>query len=403
MQKILESNIPALYAEDGFIHSIKSPIFHQNRREYRLGYSITIDALSFYFDATQSSSLENELNSEYTFSKAEIDRAQKLIAYIVKNKLTKYNGQPEIPDLKIDTDKFKSCVLVVDQVCNDYSIIKGYADQNTFITMLDAAIEENPNALILVKVHPVMLENSYINTRKNHNFGHYMDYHVRANDSDRVKYIASPANPYSILALVQKVYVCSSLLGFEALMAGKEVHIWGSPFYAGWGLGIQRSQSPAIERRTKKRTLEEIFLAAYIHFSRYLNPFTWQRCELEELLQSMVILRGRYFTYLEQAKSGFRDFTELQLSESIPIVIVVDESRPVQTILAVSSLLLGDPVNKYYVYCLSTSVLPPNLQKNIRNIAAAHKNLAGLEFISSNRESLSQVYPGKSAIKLLKF
>lgn len=54
-------------------------------------------------------------------------------------------------------------------------------------------------------------------------------------------------------------------MGFEALLARKEVHTFGMPFYAGWGLTIDAQH---LDRRTNKRTLEELF---YIYCCMYTN------------------------------------------------------------------------------------------------------------------------------------
>lgn len=53
------------------------------------------------------------------------------------------------------------------------------------------------------------------------------------------------------------MYVVTSQLGFEALLAGKRVHCFGMPFYAGWGL-TEDSQSCA--RRSVERSLEAVFM-----------------------------------------------------------------------------------------------------------------------------------------------
>lgn len=403
MYKCIEANIPVLSAEDGYIHSIISPAFYKNRREFRLGYSITLDAIAPLFDATLSNCFEAELNSEYNFTKLQLDRAKTLISEIVKNKITKYNGQPMNPDLELEPDNFKSCVLVVDQVCNDWSIRKGYADEQTFITMLDTAINENPESLILVKVHPVMLANPYMNTNENHKYGHYTDYILKPEVQYRVKFIACSANPYTILDLVQKVYVCSSQFGFEALMAGKEVHIWGSPFYAGWGIGVQRVRSPAIERRRRSRSLEEIFYCAYITYSRYLNPFTYERCELEEFLNVLPDLRCRYFKYQELVQSRFTAFTEPHIKGIIPVVFALDEVHGLQSILALSSLLHNDPVNQYYIYCLSWKILSAGIQKIITKIATDCANLAGIKFLCPGIRNGPLLNSRLPALQLLKF
>lgn len=38
-------------------------------------------------------------------------------------------------------------------------------------------------------------------------------------------------SPWALLDLVDQVYVVTSQLGFEALLAGKQVHCFGVPFF----------------------------------------------------------------------------------------------------------------------------------------------------------------------------
>lgn len=86
--------------------------------------------------------------------------------------------------------------------------------------------------------------------------------------------------------------VCTTQLGFEALMCEKEVHVFGIPFYQGWGLTIDEQKC---ERRTNKRTLEEVFYIAYIMYSHYVNPDKKARCEIEEAMDYLLKMRKEYF------------------------------------------------------------------------------------------------------------
>jgi len=60
-------------------------------------------------------------------------------------------------------------------------------------------------------------------------------------------------------------------MGFEALLAGVPVTCFGMPWYAGWGVTDDRAHCP---RRNKPRAVEELFAAAYLYYTRYLNPQT---------------------------------------------------------------------------------------------------------------------------------
>ncbi|MQY49637.1 hypothetical protein GAO09_26785 [Rhizobiales bacterium RZME27] len=45
------------------------------------------------------------------------------------------------------------------------------------------------------------------------------------------------------------------MLGFEALLMGKEMHALDAPIYAGWGLSKDYRRFPA---RTRQRSLDEL-------------------------------------------------------------------------------------------------------------------------------------------------
>jgi len=64
------------------------------------------------------------------------------------------------------------------------------------------------------------------------------------------------------------------------------VTCFGVPFYAGWGLTDDRADKNLAvwRRRTHKITLEQVFYAAYIRYTRYIHPDTLQRCEIEDVL-----------------------------------------------------------------------------------------------------------------------
>jgi len=59
------------------------------------------------------------------------------------------------------------------------------------------------------------------------------------------------------------------------------VRCFGVPFYAQWG--ITRDEV-TLERRTRRRSIEEIFYVFYLILSRYIDPETGRLCELEKLV-----------------------------------------------------------------------------------------------------------------------
>lgn len=276
----ISNRFPFFYIEDAFIKSIlTSPVNGDSK--YHSGIGFNIDDLTFYFDATRPSRLECMLNSEkLNITIEQKKRANSLMAYITKNYLTKYNYQP-IYNFTIGRENVKK-ILVVDQVVGDYSIKKGMADDNTFSQMLNDAINENKEADIIVKTHPDTI------AKRDKTAGYYASLKNHGN----VYILRDNINPIALLKKIDLVYVCTSQLGFEALMCGKEVHVYGMPFYAGWGLTIDQKNCV---RRTRQRSLEEVFYITYILYSRYVDPVSKSYCEIEYALDYLLGLRNEYF------------------------------------------------------------------------------------------------------------
>lgn len=61
-------------------------------------------------------------------------------------------------------------------------------------------------------------------------------------------YQALDADIIQCIQRADEVHTMTSLSGFEALLHGKQVHCYGLPFYAGWGLTVDEHHCP---RRSK--------------------------------------------------------------------------------------------------------------------------------------------------------
>lgn len=272
-------NKDVIFAGDSFLRSIDTRANYKAEPRYVKGISFTFDDLTSYFDATRPSRLELLLNDKkLIITDEQKQRARKCIERIIETHLTKYNHQP-IFEPEIGRKGVKK-VLVVDQSYGDMSILKGWGSDETFERMLECAIKENPDADIIVKTHPDTMT------------GNRGGYYTGLKQHDNIYTQTSPINPISLIKYVDKVYVCSTQFGFEALMCGKEVRVFGMPFYAGWGL-TQDDQK--CERRKNTRTIEEMFYIAYIMYSRYVNPETNKQCEIEEAMDYLLKLREEYF------------------------------------------------------------------------------------------------------------
>lgn len=250
--------------EDGFLRSLDLGV------NGALPHSLVMDKSGIYYDSTKVSDLENLiLNSVLT--EAQVARSRLAIAQIKSNKLSKYNlSQESVFSFK------KDAVLLVDQTYGDVSIEYGLADVDSFKKALRAALQDNPESDVLIKVHPDVIAD------KKRGYCYDLLPSIDESERDRCHIISENVNPWSLFDAVKSVYVVTSQMGFEALMAGLPVYCFGMPFYAGWGL---TQDALTCERRGKSRTLEQVFYAAYIQYAHYINPYTHERCEIEDTIR----------------------------------------------------------------------------------------------------------------------
>jgi capsular polysaccharide export protein len=242
--------------EDGFLRSIGLGVNGD------VGYSIVVDDLGIYYDATRPSRLE-ALICTIRMTPDLTEQANRALSLVRRYRLSKYNHAPaySLPERQ---GRYKSRVLVIDQTFGDVSVRLGGGRPETFSAMFAAALNENPDAEIIVKTHPDVLT------------GKKSGYLKQELAGDRVKVLAEDICPLSLLEQVDKVYTVTSQMGFEALIAEKPVVCFGQPWYAGWGLTDDRhpDMDALRDRRGEQRSLEELFAAAYLQYARYINPLT---------------------------------------------------------------------------------------------------------------------------------
>ena len=256
--------------EDGWIRSIRPG-------DNELPRSLILDRTGIYYDAGTPSDLERLIADNAADTDAEVRlRAERGIARLRRDAISKYNDGPMLgaPALGLAPRDGRRRVLVVDQTYGDASIAAGMADAASFIRMLAAARAENPGAEIVVKIHPEVVTGSKP--------GYLAELSAGLHG---VRVIAVPVNPWSLLEIVDHVYVVTSQLGFEALMAGRPVSCFGAPFYAGWGLTDDRI---AVPRRTARPTLAQMFSAAYLDYTAYIDTRSGQRISFEAALDQLV-------------------------------------------------------------------------------------------------------------------
>ncbi len=252
--------------EDGFIRSLGLGV------NASPSFSIVEDNIGIYYDATEPSKLENILNNyDFTSNQELIETSKKAIKYIIKHNISKYNNSKIIKSDFFKNENEKR-ILVISQTEGDASLKYGMIDNFTTDEIVDTAIMENPNATVYLKVHPDVL------TGKKKS-----DLDIES-VKNRCIIIEEDVNPISLLKYFSKVYTKTSQMGFEALLVGCECVCFGMPFYAGWGITIDNS---TCDRRKEKRSIEEVFAAAYILYSRYYNPYRQKKSNILDTIETI--------------------------------------------------------------------------------------------------------------------
>ena len=279
--------IPYVHLEDGFIRSVGLGV------DNAPSFSIVVDKLGIYYDATKPSSLEKMLQSRNLSRNTKLMAEAKLAIELIKQfEISKYNMIP-LSKAEILPKNGRKKVLFIAQTKGDYSLTCGYGETFSTEEIFNTVIAENPNSDIYVKIHPDVLtgkKESDIDLEK-------------IKERKEIAIISEPLNSISLLKEIDKVYTKTSQMGFEALILGKEVVCLGVPFYSGWGLTDDRVACP---RRTRTRTLEEVFAAAYILYSYYYNPYTERKTDIIDVLYTLN--KQRQISYNNSGKNFFFNF-----------------------------------------------------------------------------------------------
>ena len=163
-------------------------------------------------------------------------------------------------------------MLVIDQTFGDAALRASGAGKAEFKAMLAAARREHPDANIIIKSHAETI------------LGHRRGYFRDADATDTTRLLATPISPWQLFDGAIAVYTISSQMGFEAILAGHTPHVFGQPFYAGWGLSKDRKP---ITGRTRILSRAQLFAAAMILYPIWYDPYRDQLCALEDVLDTL--------------------------------------------------------------------------------------------------------------------
>lgn len=252
---------PLVRIEDAFLRSVKPG---------RAGVpplGLMLDPIGVHFDAATPSRLEDLLARHPLDETPLLARARDGIARLREGQLSKYNiHDPALPA------PAPGYVLVVDQTRGDASIRHGGASEATFADMLARAQEDHPGARIVIRTHP--------ETAAGYRPGHYGP----ADAQGRTSLLGDPVSPWALLDGAIAVYTATSQLGFEAILAGHRPHVFGQPFYAGWGLTADEQPLP---RRGRRLTPAQLFAAAMILAPVWYDPCRDRLCSFEEAVDQL--------------------------------------------------------------------------------------------------------------------
>ena len=257
---------PVVRMEDGFIRSrgLGSDFFG--------ALSVALDDQGVYYDPTRPSRLESLIEGGGQSTET-LARAGALRKRVVDAGLSKYNlaGDGRRPNWPGSARK----VLVVGQVENDKSILKGCGDIRTNSGLVEAVRADYPDAFLIYRNHPDVMSGNRPGML----------------DASAIHAVDATADDFDIIDCLEACDVLAtltSLSGFEALMRGKTVAVYGRPFYGGWGLTQDRM---TYERRTRRASLDALVAAALIEYPIYVTPEGWP-CEAEDLVTALIAARN---------------------------------------------------------------------------------------------------------------
>ncbi|WP_454918605.1 capsular polysaccharide export protein, LipB/KpsS family [Xanthobacter sediminis] len=233
------------------------------------GTSLILDDTTAYYDATTASRLERWLAEGPELTTRERARARHAIDRIV----ARWRSQGDVSPAPDNGRSGARRVLVVDQEVGDPAVTFGLADGDSFARMMRDVVAGYGDCDIIVRKHPDPAGTGTVG---------YLAGEVLASASGNVRLVDAGSDPHALLAAVDEVFVVTSNLGFDALMAGRKVRCYGAPFYAGWGLTEDRVP---VTRRNRARTIEDVFFAACITHARYYDPRRKTLVEIEDVIE----------------------------------------------------------------------------------------------------------------------
>lgn len=188
-------------------------------------------------------------------------------------------------------------MLVVGQVEADASIRFGAPGLRSNLALVEAVRRDEPDAYLVYKPHPDVVTGVC----------------APGEDEGRVQAccdeVLVQASIQQLFTQIDALHVLTSIAGFEALLRGVEVHTWGLPFYAGWGLSRDRLACP---RRGRRLELDALVYAALIAYPRYVSRHSGLFIEPEQAIDELLAWREQPLQRLRLWQRVFRYWGRLR-------------------------------------------------------------------------------------------
>jgi capsular polysaccharide export protein len=232
--------------------------------------SLIFDDVGIYYDASRPSRLEKILEAG-AFQSTELEAAKIILNLVRKYDLTKYNLPSHSTPSRFSD---RRTILVVEQVPGDASLRLGgnpnIAGNAEFLALVRQLF---PDCFLLYKEHPDLVSGNRLG-RLNAKALHNADLVISSGDTGQ------------LYRAVDSVATISSTAGFEALLRGIPVHVWGMPFYAGWGLTVDQLRC---FRRIRRITLIELVAGALVVYPKYIDPKSYIPCDALTYIQKLAL------------------------------------------------------------------------------------------------------------------
>ncbi len=262
-----------LLLEDSFVRSIRPG--HGGAV-----YGLIADSQGIHYDAKGKSDLLVSLECGEPvgwMNAGDVGDPGRLMARFREIGASKYNWFPgEYRDEPLPDEQG---TLVVDQSRGDAAIRHGGLATGDFDRMLAEALDQCQGEPVYVRSHPDHL------FRKKHSC-----FSPALLGDSRVKLLSPDLSPAQCFSFCHTVMVGSSLMGMEALIHGKKVITYGRPFFSGRGLTEDRAPGVSL----KPVALTHLFAAAYLRYSHYFDPDTFDPCGFGEILEHLALQKEMF-------------------------------------------------------------------------------------------------------------